>query len=999
MKRLLLLVSLFAAAFAANPFGPKSSGIYLPASDAADYRVGFWDIARFDPLFEQPRLPENMVLSAYPGDGTGWYLVQFSGPVSNWQLEQLSLTGAQFLGFHSRYTAFVKANSTVLARVAGLGFIRWAGVYQPGYKLWSGTLQDQGFGRVSATLFYPEDLAAAARELRDMGFEVVRTGTSEYLKVIEVDCGREDLAAIARLSWVMNIEEWHPAKPENVDCQWVAQTWAQNQRRVWDQGLFGEGEILGYSDGQIDPNHYAFRDQAVPITDTGEFPTHRKIAVLKKYPPARLGSGDSHGTHVGGTIAGNDSANGGTNLNDGHSKSARLVQLSPIPQPPGNDFTAPLNSITNNLRNPELRPRTISNSWWTGTMGQYTNAASTFDLFSWKNKDIQTVKSCGNQGQSSQYRVTEPGNSKSIISVASLQNGTSSTLLSTYSSRGPAPDGRIKPDISIPGENIMSARSGTTNDYVSMSGTSMAAPATNGSIGLLRNYLRKGYYPSGVANAADTWGYVSAAVLKAMVLVSADPNIGSYVIPSPYVGWGRFNLDSVMYFSTPSPDARKLLLYDDTTGLATGEYDEYVFQVTDSSLHLRIGVVWTDTNAAAGANPALINNLDCRLVAPNADFYKGSIYSNGRSVRNPTEPFDNLNPQEMLRVAGPVPGTWTLRVSAQNVVTTRQPYAVVITGAVGLGTIHDVGVTRIAAPTGVVDSGTVVTPACTVRNYGTVSEDYSVRLRIGTGYDTTVSVTGHAAGTLRRVEFPGWPANQPGSFAVSCSTELADDANPANDRRLDSCFVRRTIRDIGVVEIIAPQDTVDSGVALVPLVLVQNYGTRAEDAPFWIHIGAGYAESVHVALEPGEQDTARFPAWTPQRVGAVWMTCVAALGPDMNRSNDTLRDTCFVLPPTGVTELAGLPAVAALDDAVPTPFRRATVIRFALPQPATAKVAIYGAAGQLVRSLVEGTQPAGYHRVTWDGRDDAGASVARGIYYCRFRSGDFRAMKKLIKLD
>ncbi len=999
MNRLLLLVSLFAAAFAANPFGPASSGIYLPASDPADFRVGFWDIPRFDPLLEQPRLPENMVISAYPGDGSGWYLVQFTGPVSGWQLEQLSQTGAQFLGFHSRYTAFVKANSTVIARVAGLGFIRWVGVYQPGYKLWSGTLQDQGFGRVSVTLFYPEDLAAAARELRDMGFEVVRTGSSEYLKVIEVDCGREDLAAIARLNWVMNIEEWHPAEPENVDCQWVAQTWAQNQRRVWDQGLFGEGEILGYSDGQLDPNHYAFRDPAVPITDTGEFPTHRKIVALKKYPPARLGSADSHGTHVGGTIAGNDSVNGGTNPNDGHSKSARLVQLSPIPQPPGNDFTEPLNIITNNLRNPELRPHTVSCSWWTLTMGQYTNAASTFDLFSWKNKDIQTVKSCGNQGQSSQYRITEPGNSKSIISVASLQNGTNSTLLSTYSSRGPAPDGRIKPDISIPGENIMSARSGTTNDYVSMSGTSMAAPATNGAIGLLRNYLRKGYYPSGAANPADTWGYVSAAILKAMVLVSADPNIGSYVIPSPYVGWGRFNLDSVMYFSAPSPDARKLLLHDDTTGLATGEYHDYVFQVTDSSLHLRIGVVWTDTNAAAGANPALINNLDCQLFAPNADFYKGSIYYNGRSVRNPTEPFDNLNPQEMFRVADPVPGTWTLRVSAQNVVTTRQPYAVVITGAVSPGTIHDVGVTRIAAPTGIVESGMVVTPACTVRNYGTTSEDYSVRLRIGSGYDTTVSVTGHAAGTLLRVEFPAWVANQLGSFAVSCSTELADDANPANDRQLDSCFVRGIVRDIGVVEIIAPQDTVDSGVAVVPLVLVQNYGTRAEDAPFWIHIGAGYAESVYVALEPGEQDTARFPAWTPQRVGPVWMTCVAALGPDMNRSNDTLRDTCFVLPPTGVTELAGLPTVAALDDAVPTPFRGSTVIRFGLPQPATAQVAIYSVAGRLVRSLVEGTQPAGYHRVTWDGRDEAGASVACGIYYCRFRSGDFGAMKKLVKLD
>jgi hypothetical protein len=310
-----------------------------------------------------------------------------------------------------------------------------------------------------------------------------------------------------------------------------------------------------------------------------------------------------------------------------------------------------------------------------------------------------------------------------------------------------------------------------------------------------------------------------------------------------------------------------------------------------------------------------------------------------------------------------------------------------------------VGVTRIVAPTGFVDSGAVVTPSCTVRNYGTASEDYSVRMRIGSGFDTTVSVTGHAAGTLLAVEFPAWPANLLGTFAVSCSTELATDANPTNDAQRDSCIVRGTFHDIGLVAILAPQDTVDSGVALTPLVLVENFGTRSEDAPFFIHIGVGYAESVHVALDPGEQDTARFPAWTPRRLGPVWLTCVAALAGDQNRANDTLRDTVIVWPPTGVAELSSLPSVASLDDALPTPFRRSTEIRFALPRPAAAKVAIYSAAGRLVRNLADGSRPAGFHRVTWDGRDDEGASVARGIYYCRFRSDDFRAMKKLVKLD
>lgn len=789
MRNVLLGVLLaLAVGSAANPFQPSSRGVFAPQLNPADFEVGFWDHARFDPLVSQPQLPPALTISTYPGDGTGYYLVQFSGPVRRGQADELRRAGGILVGFHSRHLAFVKMNSLTAAGVAQLPFVRWVGVYQPGLKFWSGTLQEQWFGRVAVILFYPEDVEAAAAELARLGCTVVRTGVSAAAKVVEVDCSREQLPAIARLPWVFSIEEWHEPQPENADAQWVVQDWTPNVRRIWDQSIFGEDEILGFSDGRLDFNHNAFRDPQVAITDTGEYPTHRKVVALKRYPAGGLGSYDSHGTHVGGTIAGNDSINGGTSLHDGHSKSARIVQLFPIPQPAGNDFTEPLNTITNYLRNPELRPHTISNSWWTGTMGQYTNAASTFDLFAWKNKDIVLIKSCGNQGQSSQYRITEPGNSKSVVDCASLRNGLNATVLSTYSSRGPAPDGRIKPDISAPGETVYSAQSGSSGGYVSMSGTSMAAPCVNGNIGLMRSYLRKGFYPSGSAVPADTWSYVSAALLKAMTLVSADPNVGSYVVPSEYIGWGRMDVDSVLYFATPTPDARRLLIYDDTVGLATGEFVEFEFH-NSGPMPLRAGVVWTDTAAAAGANPALINNLDCRLVAPNGDIFKGNLYSAGQSVRNPPGAYDALNPLEMFRVNSADSGTWVLRVEAQNVVTARQPFAVVVTGAVSVIARRDVGVLAIAAPVGDIDSGTVVVPACTTWNYGPTAETYEVRMRIGEGYDTVAQVSAHAPGTAQYLEFAEWIADPVGTWAVVCSTALSGDVRPGNDRKQDSVQV------------------------------------------------------------------------------------------------------------------------------------------------------------------------------------------------------------------
>lgn len=997
MNRALVLCAVAACiAFAANPLQQAMRGGFAPSASPQDFRVAFWGERLFDPKTETPALGEGLAISAYPGDGTGWYLVQFSGPVFHYQIDELRRTGAYFHGFHSRTLAFVKANSAQVAAVAELPFVRWTGIYQPGLKFWAGTLADEGFGRVSVILFYPEDMEAAVAAIQRLGITVAATGVSEACKAIDVDCSRDQLDELASLPFVMSMEEWHPAEAENANCQWVAQTWAQNQRRVWDQGLFGEGEILGYSDGQIDVAHHAMYDPNVAITDTGEFPTHRKVVVVKKYPPARLGSSDSHGSHVGGTIAGNDSVNGGTNANDGHSKAARLVQLSPIPQPTGNDFTVPLNTISNYLRNPELRPHTMSHSWWTLTMGQYTNAAATFDNFSWHNKDIQQIKSCGNQGQSGQYKITEPGNSKSVISAASLLNGTSATSLSTYSSRGPAPDGRIKPDISVPGEGIMSVQYRTTNSYTSMSGTSMSAPAINGNIGLLRNYLRKGFYPTGSANATDTFGYVSAALLKAMVLVSADPNIGSYVVPSEYIGWGRIDLDSVLYFSTPSPDVRKLLLDDDTLGLATGEFVEYEFLVTDS-IPLRVAVVWTDTAAAAGANPALINDLNCLLTGPDANFYKGCLYTGGVSTPNPSGAHDALNPNELFRVNRPAPGTWTLRVSAQNVVTARQPFAVVATGAFSTER-HDVGVSRLLAPAGRIDTGAVVTPACSVYNYGTETESYAVTMRIGADYDTTVDVTAHAAGTGLRVEFPAWTAAELGTFAVKCSTMLSGDAGPANDYVADSFTVRRPIHDVGVTAILAPVDTVEVGTAVAPRALVENFGSYNESFAVWFAIER-WASVDSLTLEPGAVDTAVFESWTAGPVGTFVTTCYTVLSGDADPANDTVHGQVVVVPGTGIEENRALPVAWALGRPVPTPFAGNTQVRYALPRASGVTVGVYNSAGRLVRTLASGAAEAGYHTASWDGRDDAGRRVAPGVYYCRMSAGEFRAMRKLVKLD
>ena len=100
---------------------------------------------------------------------------------------------------------------------------------------------------------------------------------------------------------------------------------------------------------------------------------------------------------------------------------------------------------------------------------------------------------------------------------------------------------------------------------------------------------------------------------------------------------------------------------------------------------------------------------------------------------------------------------------------------------------------------------------------------------------------------------------------------------------------------------------------------------------------------------------------------------------------------------TGVEETAGGPAYRFfLAPPYPNPVRSRARIAFALPKAGAVELAVYDAAGRRVRTLVRGTLPAGHHEVTWNGRDDAGRSVAAGVYFVRLRQQDHRSTRKLL---
>jgi len=77
---------------------------------------------------------------------------------------------------------------------------------------------------------------------------------------------------------------------------------------------------------------------------------------------------------------------------------------------------------------------------------------------------------------------------------------------------------------------------------------------------------------------------------------------------------------------------------------------------------------------------------------------------------------------------------------------------------------------------------------------------------------------------------------------------------------------------------------------------------------------------------------------------------------------------------------------AATIQAYPNPFNPMTRIRYTVAENGPVRLAVYDAAGRLVRTLVERDHVAGQHELVWYGRDDAGRAQASGTYLLRLET-------------
>lgn len=106
-----------------------------------------------------------------------------------------------------------------------------------------------------------------------------------------------------------------------------------------------------------------------------------------------------------------------------------------------------------------------------------------------------------------------------------------------------------------------------------------------------------------------------------------------------------------------------------------------------------------------------------------------------------------------------------------------------------------------------------------------------------------------------------------------------------------------------------------------------------------------------------------------------------------------------ILPPaTGIEPTLELSNF--LGDNFPNPFNPTTTIRYGIKKTGHVSLRVYNAAGQLVKTLVNGDQtpqPDGF-KIEWHGESNAGVSVASGVYFYKLVTKDFEQTKKMVFL-
>ena len=394
----------------------------------------------------------------------------------------------------------------------------------------------------------------------------------------------------------------------------------------------GEGiGVMVRDDGRVGP-HIDFEGRLTNLTQTG---------------------GQSHGDGVAGIMSG---AGNLTHSNRGMAAGSDVYvvnyQSNFLDYPTTNLISTGEVQITNS-------------SYSNGCNDGYTTITKTVDQQMLDTPSLLHVFSAGNSngsncgyGAGSQWGNITGGHKQGKNVIATANVFFDGSLVSS-SSRGPATDGRIKPDITANGQNQISTNE--NNTYQTFGGTSGAAPGIAGISAQL-------YQAYGDLNAG---AFPPAALIKATLLNTANEagNEG----PDFKFGWGIVN---ALRAAKLIEDGRYL-----TDEVSQGNTKTHTINVPAGTTQVRFMVYWNDVAATPGSNPNLVNDLDLLVTTPSNSTLEPWILDHSPDPAKLNLPAttgpDHLNNVEQVLINSPAAGNYKIDIKGFNVPMGPQEYHVV----------------------------------------------------------------------------------------------------------------------------------------------------------------------------------------------------------------------------------------------------------------------------------------------------------------------------------
>jgi subtilase family protein len=711
-----LYVALLVASGCGSPRRPHEPVETTPEAASAGGRTTLHvhDLV-FDPLSSPAKLPAALRSS----EDTRYHIVQYESGQGPAVYAAIHSAGGRSFGPVAHHGLLV--GGLARKRLEALNGVRAVEPYHPAYKLDPALarLATAGGAQVQhVVVFVFDEPHATARAIEALGGVVRAVDTAAGGQVLEVELSAAGLAPLAALPEVRLVERG--AVPlALLDNAPVLMNVRNGAGPPWQNlfGLDGTGQVLGIYDTGCDTGDSATLVQDLQNRVSGDTANWGNTWWTTNVGPPSWAdlkyngtNPDSHGTMVTDAAIGNG-ASSPTGLLTGVAFGATAVMR------PFNADSAGLTpgylNLDRALTNAYGLGARVHNDSWAAGIGTYPapilpvvnqydqQTSGTVDAFTRSTWDMLVVVAAANAGLPS--TIGDVGCAKNSLTVGASGNGAPPTgaapggqynaargaaLVATFSSRGPAPGGRLKPEVVAPGAMVALRCSQSTQatcantkaylgqpNFAYAAGTSFAAPLVSGTALLVRQYL--------VNVVRET--YPTGMLVKAVLVNGAQP-IANYV-PNNNQGWGRINLNASLTANNGA-----VVAYYDSLNAAGGSFQfvntGQVFQIPNAvfvaNAPVAITLTWYDP-PDLGNTGLLINDLDLALVA-GANTYHGGVASmqNGQTLPNGGR--DTVNNTEKIILNAPpavcttAPGC-TISITATTIAAGQpQPFAVVASG-------------------------------------------------------------------------------------------------------------------------------------------------------------------------------------------------------------------------------------------------------------------------------------------------------------------------------